>query len=87
MAPPTKKPIQGVQGVGPGVRNQSAMQVHVSAYQRAFRPRGKGLPWDERTEKSKKVSIKNQAKQLAKARQINNEQNYVPEWMQWQYAP
>ena len=58
MAPPPKKPIKGVQGVGAGVRNQTAMRVQVSAYQRAFRPRGKGRDWGDRTEKSKAVTMK-----------------------------
>ena len=58
MAPPPKKPIKGVQGVGAGVRNQTAMRVQVSAYQRAFRPRGKGRDWEDRTEKSKAVTMK-----------------------------
>ena len=54
---PTKIPKGTVLGVGPGVRNQTAQTVHVTAYQRKFVPRGKTKPWDERTEKSKAVSI------------------------------
>ena len=57
MVPPPQKAIRGVQGVGPGVRNQTAMRVDVSAYQRQFRPRGKGRAWEDRTEKSKQKTL------------------------------
>ena len=81
MVPPPQKPIQGVQGVGPGVRNQTAMKVHVGAYQRKFRPRGPGRAWEDRTEKSKAVSIKNTAKQLAQLRKVNNHPGNAPPWV------
>ena len=58
MAPPPKKPIKGVQVVFPSVRNQTAMRVQVDGYERNFRPRGKGRDWEDRTEKSKAVSMK-----------------------------
>ena len=57
MAPPPQNPIKGVQGLGPGVRHQTAMKVHVTAYQRDFRPRGKGRAWEDRTEKSKQKTL------------------------------
>ena len=79
MAP--KIPKGTVLGVGPGVRNQTAMKVHVGAYQRKFRPRGPGRAWEDRTEKSKAVSIKNTAKQLAQLRQINQHPGNAPPWV------